>query len=83
MWKVIWLGIYFAVLIWSAIEPKGYFIWFLEVVPALIGLAILVLTYKKFPLTPRHPRRCLGHPKRHGLGALGGDTSAVVAVKAA
>ncbi|WP_339630731.1 DUF2238 domain-containing protein [uncultured Sneathiella sp.] len=52
MWKVIWLGIYFAVLIWSAIEPKGYFIWFLEVVPALIGLAILVLTYKKFPLTP-------------------------------
>ncbi len=52
MWKVIWLSIYFAVLIWSAIEPKGYFIWILEVGPALIGLAILVLTYKKFPLTP-------------------------------
>ena len=52
MWKGIWLGIYFAVLIWSAIEPKDYFIWFLEVLPALIGLVVLVLTYKKFPLTP-------------------------------
>ena len=52
MWKGIWLGIYFAVLIWSAIEPKGYFIWILEVGPALIGLAILIATYKKFPLTP-------------------------------
>lgn len=50
--RYLWLGIYFAVLIWSAIEPKGYFIWFLEVVPALIGLVILALTYKKFPLTP-------------------------------
>ena len=48
MWKVIWLSIYFAVLIWSAIEPKSYFIWILEVGPALIGLTILVLTYKKF-----------------------------------
>ncbi|MEX1034441.1 MAG: DUF2238 domain-containing protein, partial [Sneathiella sp.] len=52
MWKAIWLGIYFAVLIWSAIEPKGYFIWILEVGPALIGLVILIATYRKFPLTP-------------------------------
>jgi|TARA_R100000455_G_C6268895_1_gene124444 putative membrane protein len=52
MWKIIWLGVYFAVLIWSAIEPKNYFIWVLEVAPALIGLAILLATYKKFPLTP-------------------------------
>jgi putative membrane protein len=52
MWKGIWLGIYFAVLIWSAIEPKGYFIWILEVLPALIGLVILAFTYRKFPLTP-------------------------------
>lgn len=50
--RILWLGIYFAVLIWSAIEPKGYFIWILEVGPALIGLVILLLTYKKFPLTP-------------------------------
>ena len=51
MWKGLWLGIYGAVLIWSGIDPKDYFIWFLEVAPALIGLVILVLSYKKFPLT--------------------------------
>lgn len=45
------LTIFFATLIWSAINPKDYFTWFLEVAPAIIGLVILVLTYKKFPLT--------------------------------
>ncbi len=50
--KYIWLAIYFPVLIWSAVEPKDQFTWFLEVVPALIGLVILIVTYKKFPLTP-------------------------------
>lgn len=49
--KFAWLLTYFSVLIWSAIEPVDYFTWFLEVVPALIGLAILVFTYKKFKLT--------------------------------
>ena len=50
--KYIWLSIYFAVLIWSAINPKDQFTWFLEVAPALIGFIILVFSYKKFPLTP-------------------------------
>ena len=50
--KYIWLAVYFAVLIWSVIDPKDLFTWFLEVIPAVIGLVILVLTYKKFPLTP-------------------------------
>ncbi len=48
---ILWLFIFFAVLIWSAINPKDYFTWFLEVVPALIGLVVMALTYKKFPLT--------------------------------
>ena len=52
MMKSIWLGIFFAVLIWSAIDPKDYPTWWLEVAPALIGLVILALSYKKFPLTP-------------------------------
>ncbi len=47
----IFLLIYFTILIWSAINPKDYFIWFLEVLPALIALIILVFTYKKFKLT--------------------------------
>ncbi|WP_415405707.1 DUF2238 domain-containing protein [Sulfurovum sp. CS9] len=50
--KYIWLAIYFPVFIWSAVSPKDQFTWFLEVIPALIGLVILAVTYKKFPLTP-------------------------------
>ena len=46
-----WLVIFFAVLIWSGINPKGYFIWLLEVFPALIGLVLLICTRKKFEFT--------------------------------
>lgn len=49
--KMVWLVIFFAVLIWSGIAPKNYFTWFLEVVPALIGLGILAATYHKFTLS--------------------------------
>lgn len=50
--RLIWLVIFFAVLIWSAIHPYDYFTWFLEVLPALIGLVVLAATYNSFPLTP-------------------------------
>ena len=50
--KALWLVIFFTILIWSGINPKDQFTWFLEVVPALIGFILLVLSYKKFPLTP-------------------------------
>jgi len=33
--KNLWLLLFFGTLIWSAIEPRDYFIWFLEVSPAL------------------------------------------------
>ncbi|MGB5472086.1 MAG: DUF2238 domain-containing protein [Gammaproteobacteria bacterium] len=46
-----WLSVYSLVLIWSAIEPADYFTWFLEVLPALIGLVVLLLTRRRFPLT--------------------------------
>ena len=46
-----WLAIFFAVLIWSGINPKDYFIWMLEVSPALIGLALLIYTRKRFEFT--------------------------------
>lgn len=35
-------------LIWSVINPHDYGVWFLEVFPALIGIAILAITYQKF-----------------------------------
>ncbi len=36
---------------WSAIRPHDYFTWYLEVFPVLIALPLLVITYRKFPLT--------------------------------
>jgi putative membrane protein len=50
--KYLWLSIFTPVLIWSAILPKDPFTWFLEVLPVFIGLLIVFLTYKKYPLTP-------------------------------
>ncbi len=46
-----WLLIYGLVLAWSAIHPKDRFTWFLEVLPALIGLVVLALSWRRFPLT--------------------------------
>jgi putative membrane protein len=48
----IWLTIFCSVLLWSAIGPKDYYTWLLEVLPAVIGLAVLILTRQRFPLTP-------------------------------
>lgn len=50
--KVIWLSIFSIFLLWSAIEPKDQFTWFLEVAPAIIGVVVLVTTYNSFRLTP-------------------------------
>ena len=47
----LWCAVYFAVLIWSAILPKDRFTWWLEVMPALLALGALALTYRRFPLT--------------------------------
>ncbi len=43
-----YIGIFFVILIWSAINPKDYLTWFLEVIPAIIGFIVLSVTYKKF-----------------------------------
>jgi len=40
-----------ALFVWSAIKPFGYFTWFLEVLPAIIGVLVLVFTYKNFQFT--------------------------------
>jgi putative membrane protein len=39
------------VFVWSVIHPKDLFTWFLEVIPAILGVAILILTYHRFQLT--------------------------------
>lgn len=40
-----------ALLIWSGINPKEYFTWFLEVLPAVLGVLVLAITFKKFRFT--------------------------------
>ncbi|MBU2926417.1 DUF2238 domain-containing protein [Colwellia sp. 1_MG-2023] len=50
--KYLWAFIYLATLLWSAIAPKDYLTWFLEVLPAVIGAVILLFTYYSFRLTP-------------------------------
>jgi putative membrane protein len=47
----LWLFIFSAVFIWSAVYPKDYFTWALEVAPAVIGLAILACTRRNFRST--------------------------------
>ncbi|MBA6297753.1 DUF2238 domain-containing protein [Colwellia sp. MB02u-9] len=51
MLKVLWLVCFFVVLIWSGIGPKDQFTWFLEVLPALIGLVLIVISFQRFELT--------------------------------
>ena len=43
--------LFFLALGLSAIGPHDYFTWFLEVLPALVGLAILVATFRRFRFT--------------------------------
>jgi len=49
---IAWLLVFLLVLTWSVIAPKDYFIWILEVTPALLALIVLALTCRRFPLTP-------------------------------
>jgi len=48
---VIWSLVFLVVFIWSAIGPKDYYTWALEVAPAVIGAIILIVTRSRFPLT--------------------------------
>lgn len=39
------------ILIWSLINPKDMFTWFLEVTPAILGISVLIVIYSKFQFT--------------------------------
>jgi len=39
------------IFIWSAIRPHDYFTWMLEVMPAVLGAIVLLITYKRFKFT--------------------------------
>lgn len=46
------LLVFVIVFVWSAIRPHDRFTWWMEVFPAIAGLAIVVYTRRRFPLTP-------------------------------
>jgi putative membrane protein len=48
---VLLLSAFAIVLAWSAIHPHDYFTWGLEIFPAILALAALVITYNRFPFT--------------------------------
>ena len=50
--KYLWSVIYLVILVWSVINPKDHFTWFLEAFPAILGAIVLLFTYKSFKLTP-------------------------------
>ena len=50
--NLIWISIFLSVLAWSAIEPADRLTWWMEVIPALAGFVILIMTRRRFPLTP-------------------------------
>lgn len=42
---------FIAMFVWSGIAPKDRFTWWLEAMPALVGVPILVITYRRFRFT--------------------------------
>jgi len=45
---IILLGLSLLVYIWSGINPNSYLVWFLNSIPTLLLVSIVILTYKKF-----------------------------------
>ena len=45
------LALVLSVLVWSGHDPRDRFTWFLEVLPVLLGLPLLLLTRRAFPFT--------------------------------
>ena len=46
------LVLFLAVFVWSAVRPHDWFTWFMEIFPAMIGIALIAATHRRFPLTP-------------------------------
>lgn len=51
-YEIVLLALVVAVLFWSGVSPADRFTWFMEVVPVLIAVPILVATHKRFRFTP-------------------------------
>src|SRR5262245_2058391 len=45
------LALFLIAFVWSGVAPRDRFTWFLEVAPAVVAAVILLVTYRRFPLT--------------------------------
>jgi len=50
-WHLALLGTFLLILVWSGINPKDHFVWFLEVFPAIVGAVVMIAIYPKVKLT--------------------------------
>jgi putative membrane protein len=50
--KLILLASVVIVLVWSAVQPRDRFTWWLEAAPVLLGIPLVLATAARFPLTP-------------------------------
>ncbi|SRR5581483_4125187 len=50
-WHLALLASFLVILVWSGYAPKDRFIWYLEVIPAIIGAALLIVIYPRVKLT--------------------------------
>lgn len=48
---VILLVLFGCILAWSAVNPKEYLLWILEVAPAIIGVGLCIVFYRRQPFT--------------------------------
>jgi len=48
---MIYLVLFGIIFTWSAIHPKDFFLWVLEVAPAIIGIALCIFFYRRQPFT--------------------------------
>ena len=49
--KYIWTAVFLVTLVWSGINPKDQFTWFLEVLPVILGGILMAFTFNSFRLT--------------------------------
>ena len=49
---VLWAATFAAVFVWSLYHPKDLATWFLEVIPAIVIVALMLATWTRFPLSP-------------------------------
>jgi putative membrane protein len=49
---IVWCAVFVLVLVWSYIDAKDRYTWWLEVAPALIAVVVLAATLRRFALTP-------------------------------